>query len=309
LTRGRFRGFSTKSALEGIAKPGSICLSEQAYWQVKGRFEVAVSDLGETQLKNIAEPIHVYSFELGQPAQATRRTGMINARFVRRWPAIAAALALALCGAGAYAWHAGFAPRLMGQFVAADKLATAPRCSIVVLPFENLSGDPDQEYFVDGITDDLTTDLSHISDSFVIARNTAFTYKGRPVDAKAIGRELGVRFLLEGSVRRTGETIEVNAQLVSTETGAHVWADRFESERRDLGKLQFEVVARIAHSLGRNSSRPKAFKQSATDRKTRMLSISRRAARPFWSQTILPSLLGTKRSICSNARSPSTRRI
>jgi hypothetical protein len=92
-----------------------------------------------------------------------------------------------------------------------------------VLPFENLSGDPEQEYFADGITDDLTTDLSHLPDSFVIAHRTALTYKGKPVDAKEIGRELGVRYVLEGSVRRDGETVEVNAQLISTETGAHVW--------------------------------------------------------------------------------------
>ena len=118
-----------------------------------------------------------------------------------------------------------------------------------MLPFENLSGDPEQEYFADGITDDLTTDLSHLPDSFVIARNTAFTYKGKPVDAKEIGRELGVRYVLEGSVRRVGETIAVNAQLISTETGAHVWADRFDGERSKLGELQFEIVARLANSL------------------------------------------------------------
>ncbi len=131
-----------------------------------------------------------------------------------------------------------------------DKLANAPRLSIVVLPFENLSGDKEQDYFADGITDDLTTDLSHLADSFVIARNTAFTYKGKPVDAKQIGRELGVRYLLEGSVRRLGEKVEINAQLISTETGAHVWADRFEGERSKLGELQVEFVSRLANSLG-----------------------------------------------------------
>ena len=131
-----------------------------------------------------------------------------------------------------------------------DKLAHAPRLSIVVLPFENLSGDKEQDYFADGITDDLTTDLSHLPDSFVIARNTAFTYKGKPVDVKQIGRELGVRYVLEGSVRRLGEKVEVNAQLISTETGAHVWADRFDGERSKLGQLQVEFVSRLANSLG-----------------------------------------------------------
>ena len=131
-----------------------------------------------------------------------------------------------------------------------DKLANAPRLSIVVLPFENLSGDKEQDYFADGITDDLTTDLSHLPDSFVIARNTAFTYKGKPVDVKQIGRELGVRYLLEGSVRGLEDKISVNAQLISTETGAHVWADRFDGERSKLGELQVEFVSRLANSLG-----------------------------------------------------------
>src|SRR4029077_13882457 len=124
-----------------------------------------------------------------------------------------------------------------------------PRMSMVVLPFANLSGDPEQEYFADGVTDYLTTDLSHIPDSFVIAHNTALTYKGKPADAKTIGRDLGVRYVLEGSVRRVGETVTVNAQLRSTETGAHIWAYRFEGQMSNLGQLQFDVVARLARSL------------------------------------------------------------
>jgi adenylate cyclase len=178
-----------------------------------------------------------------------------------RWPALAAALALALLAAGALAWRGGYAPRFLAASVD-DKLANAPRLSIVVLPFENLSGDKEQDYFADGITDDLTTDLSHLNGSFVIARNTAFTYKGKPVDAKEIGRELGVRYLLEGSVRRLGEKVEVNAQLISTETGAHVWADRFEGERSKLGELQIDVVARLANSLGVELAKAEALRST-----------------------------------------------
>jgi adenylate cyclase len=253
-------GVNIASRLEGIAKPGAICLSEQAYWQVKGRLEMAVSDLGATQLKNIAEPVHVYSLEVGQPAQAKPVVTVAAATsesaaappqaraWLSKWPALAAALALALLAAGALSWRADYAPHFMTASTD-DKLANAPRLSIVVLPFENLSGDKDQDYFADGITEDLTTDLSHVFD-FVIARNTAFTYKGKPVDAKQIGRELGVKYLLEGSVRRVGETITINAQLISTETGAHVWADRFEGERNKLGELQVEAVSRLANSLG-----------------------------------------------------------
>jgi TolB-like protein/DNA-binding winged helix-turn-helix (wHTH) protein len=154
------------------------------------------------------------------------------------WPVLAAVVVLCLfAAAAAIQW------RPIPQ-------KAAPRLSIVVLPFENMSGDKDQDYFADGITDDLTTDLSHLQDSFVISRGTAFTYKGKPIDAKQIGRDLGVRYLLEGSVRRLGEKVEVNAQLISTETGAHVRADRFEGERSKLGELQLEVVSRLANSLG-----------------------------------------------------------
>jgi len=126
---------------------------------------------------------------------------------------------------------------------------TVPRLSIVVLPFANLSNDPEQEYFADGITDDLTTDLSRISGSFVISRNTAFTYKGKPVDAKQIGRELGVRYVLEGSVRRTGDWMRVNAQLIDAENGAHIWADRIDTDRSRLMETQDEITGRLARTL------------------------------------------------------------
>jgi adenylate cyclase len=243
-------GVNIAARLEGICEPGQVCLSEDAYRQVKSRLELQVADLGPQNLKNIAEPVRAYLLRHGPPAPQKPPQPAAESRGVwARWPALAAALALALLAAGAFAWRAGFAPRFMAASVD-GKLANAPHLSIVVLPFENLSGDREQDYFADGITDDLTTDLSHLPDSFVIARNTAFTYKGKPVDAKAIGKELGVRYLLEGSVRRIGEKVEINAQLISTETGAHVWADRFEGERSKLGELQVDVVARLANSLG-----------------------------------------------------------
>jgi adenylate cyclase len=248
-------GVNIAARLEGIAKPGAICLSEDAYRQVKTRLDLAVSDLGPTPLKNIAEPIRAYSLQVGMPAgaksapqgQPTPTRGPRG--LLRPWPVIAALLLVAALAAGAYAWRSGLASRITGVPVAESNLANAPHLSIVVLPFENLSSDPEQDYFADAITDDLTTDLSHLADSFVIARNTADTYKGKAVDVRAIGRELGVRYALEGSVRRVGETITVNAQLISTETGAHVWADRFDGERARLGQLQVEFVARLARSL------------------------------------------------------------
>ena len=133
--------------------------------------------------------------------------------------------------------------------VASKAPAEAPRLSIVVLPFTNLSNDPAQDYFADGVTDNLTTELSRLHNSFVIARNTAFTFKGKNLDAKAIGKELGVRYVLEGSVQRDANRVRVNAQLIDAESGAHLWADRFEEDVVDLFKLQDEVVARLARTL------------------------------------------------------------
>src|SRR6516165_10608859 len=178
-------GVNIAARLEGITKPGSICLSEDAYRQVKSRLDLGVSDLGSTQLKNIAEPIRVYSLEVGVAARAKAAT---------QTPAP----------------------------------PSAPRLSIVVLPFANLGGDPEQEYVVDGVTESLTTDLSRISGSFVVGRHTAFTYKGKHGDLKQIGRELNVRYVLEGSVQRSGNRMRVNMQLIDSESAAHLWAERFD---------------------------------------------------------------------------------
>ena len=200
-------GVNIAARLEGIAKPGAICLSEQAYWQVKGRLDLAVSDLGPTQLKNIAEPIRVYSVDVGQLA------------------------------------HAKPAPAL------APEKSAPPRLSIVVLPFANIGGDPQQEHFVDGVTESLTTDLSRIRGAVVIGRNTAFTYKGKAIDLKQIGRELNVRYVLEGSVQRGGNRMRVNVQLIDAETGNHLWAERFDKPMADLFDMQDEIVARLAGTL------------------------------------------------------------
>jgi adenylate cyclase len=254
-------GVNIAARLEGVAAPGAICLSEDAYRQVKSRLDLRVSDLGATQLKNIAEPIRVYSLEVGQSAQAKPasaappgdRAAPAGSKRRAGFAPLAAGIAALLVLAAASGWRLlgwpASAPQTPAHASDTDKPTTAPPLSIVVLPFENLSGDSEQQYFADSITDDLTTDLSHLPDSFVIARNTAFTYKGKSVDVKQIGRELGVRYVLEGSVRPIGDKITVNAQLISTETGAHVWADRFDGERSRLGELQVEFVARLARSL------------------------------------------------------------
>jgi TolB-like protein/class 3 adenylate cyclase/Tfp pilus assembly protein PilF len=198
-------GVNIAARLEGIATPGAICLSEDAYRQVKGRFDLAVIDLGPAQLKNIVEPIRVYSLDVDRREKSAPGP-------------------------------------------AAEKSAP-PRLSIVVLPFANIGGDPEQEHFVDGVTESLTTDLSRIQSAVVIARNTAFTYKGKPVDAKTVGRELNVRYVLHGSVQRGGNRMRVNVQLIDAETVNHLWAERFDKPFADLFDMQDEIVSRLAGAL------------------------------------------------------------
>jgi len=234
-------GVNIAARLEGICEPGAICLSEDAYRQVKGRLDLAVADLGPTRLKNIAEPIGVYSLKVGKHAEAASVKPVPTTPSGRPVSAmLAAGIVALLVVIAAAAWY----------FLAERSTpADAAHLSIVVLPFANLSGDPTQDYFADGVTENLTTDLSRIRNSFVIARNTAFTYKGKNVDAKEIGKELGVRYVLEGSVQRDQGRVRVNAQLIDAESGAHLWAERFEEDVADLFKLQDQVVARIANSL------------------------------------------------------------
>jgi adenylate cyclase len=246
-------GVNIAARLEGACEPGAICLSEDAYRQVKGRLDLAVSDLGPTQLKNIAEPIRVYSLRVGVPAQAKSAkpaepvTPMPPKKRSSLLPLFAGIVALLVLIGGATWW---FLNANRPVAAASKAPAEAAHLSIVVLPFTNLSSDPAQDYFADGVTENLTTDLSRIRGSFVIARNTAFTYKGKSIDAKEIGKELGVRYVLEGSVQRDQNRVRVNAQLIDTASGAHLWADRFEEDASDLFKLQDQVVARLANSLG-----------------------------------------------------------
>ena len=239
-------GVNIAARLEGIARPGSICLSDDAYRQVKSRVDLAVSDMGLTQLKNIAEPVRVYLLEVGKPAQAKPVEPMKPLMRKTRptlAPIIAGVVVLtAIAALGAWYLRAG-------QKLTVVENAPA-HLSIVVLPFRNLSGDPSQDYFADGITENLTTDLSRIRNSFVIGHNTAFTFKGKNIDTKEISKELGVRYVLEGSVQRDQNRVRVNAQLIDGETGAHLWADRFEESITDLFKLQDQVVARLANTLG-----------------------------------------------------------
>jgi TolB-like protein len=158
-------------------------------------------------------------------------------------------IAIASLAVGGYAWHAGFAPRLLGLSGVDGSLNTAPHLSIVVLPFKNLSSDPSQDKLADSLTDTLTSDLSQIRNSYVIAANTAFTFKNKSADAKEIGKQLGVRYLLEGSIDRGGERTRLNAQLIDAETGVHLWANRFDENAVDAFELQDRLLGRLAAAL------------------------------------------------------------
>src|SRR5207302_2590289 len=178
--------------------PGGICVANVVRDQIGDRLDVAFEDLGEQNLKNIARPMRIY--RVGPPASGPR---------------------------------AGETPALQ---TAALPLPDKP--SIAVLPFQNMSGDPEQEYFADGMVEEIITALSRIRWLFVIARNSTFTYKGQAVDVKQVGRELGVRYVLEGSVRKGGGRVRITAQLIDAETGAHLWADRFDGSLEDVFDLQ-----------------------------------------------------------------------
>jgi adenylate cyclase len=195
-------GVNIAARLEGIAEPGGISISDDAFRQVRGKVEAEFADIGEQSLKNIARPLRVYSV---RPASASE-------------PRAAPAAGLPL----------------------------PDKPSIAVLPFANMSGDPEQEYFADGMVEEIITALSRIRWLFVIARNSSFTYKGQAVDVKQVGRELGVRYVLEGSVRKAAGRVRITAQLIEAETGSHLWADRFDGSLEDVFELQDRVAISIA---------------------------------------------------------------
>ena len=205
-------GVNIAARLEGVAEPGGICVSAIVHDQVRDRLDCVFEDLGEQSLKNIVRPVRMY--RIGPEIGASRPLSGVDA-----------------------AGTAAVQP-------AALPLPDKP--SIAVLPFQNMSGDPEQEYFVDGMVEEIITALSRIRWLFVIARNSTFTYKGRPIEVKEIGRELGVRYILEGSVRKGGSRVRITAQLIDAETGAHLWADRFDGLIEDVFELQDKIALSVA---------------------------------------------------------------
>jgi adenylate cyclase len=192
-------GVNIAARLEALAEPGAICVSAAAHGQIGNKLPLAFDDLGDQQVKNMAQPIRVYRVQAATPVP---------------------------------------------QYVAALPLPDKP--SIAVLPFQNMSGDPEQEYFTDGMVEDIITALSRIRWLFVIARNSSFVYKDRPVDVKQVGREFGVRYVLEGSVRKAGNRVRITAQLIDAITGTHLWADRYDRDLSDIFAVQDEITASVA---------------------------------------------------------------
>jgi TolB-like protein/class 3 adenylate cyclase/Tfp pilus assembly protein PilF len=248
-------GVNIAARLQELAEPGGICVSATVREQIRDRLSYPLDDLGEQIVKNITRPVRVYA--LGPEAVADLPPSEVPIAVPRRRSRVgiagaAAAAVILVVGAGLWwLWPEATPPPTPAASVASStaRSLVAPPLSIVVLPFTNLGSDPGQQYFADGITEDLTTDLSRIANMLVISRDSAFTYKDKPVNARRIGRELGVRYVLEGSVQRSLNEVRINVQLIDAENDSHLWADRFDRDIGDLFALQNEITARIATAL------------------------------------------------------------
>jgi TolB-like protein/class 3 adenylate cyclase/Tfp pilus assembly protein PilF len=218
-------GVNIAARLEALAEPGGICLSAAAHEQVRDRLDIAFDDLGEQQVKNIARPVRVFRVTLTHPA--------------------------AIAPGSTLSRIAGEGGELQRREAGEGKpaLALPDKPSLAVLPFQNMSGDSEQEYFADGMVEEITTAIARLPWLFVIARNSAFTYKGKAVDVKQVARELGVRYVLEGSVRKAGNRVRITGQLVDATTGAHIWADRFDGTVDDIFGLQDQVASNVAGAI------------------------------------------------------------
>ena len=247
-------GVNIAARLEGLAEPGGISIARAVFDQVKKQLDLEYEDLGEHQVKNIAEPVQVYRV-LTEPETSGKITRE-RKRAPQSWKRMAlAAVVIVLIGVvGAVSWLRPWEPTIEPASVERIAFPLPDKPSIAVLPFTNLSGDSAQEYFADGMTEDLITDLSKLSDLFVIARNTMFTYKGKVVKVHQVAEDLGVRYVLEGSVRRSGDQIRVNAQLIDAMTGGHIWAERYDGIATDIFAVQDAFLRKIVGALALNLS-------------------------------------------------------
>ncbi len=239
-------GVNIASRLQGLAEPDTICISQAVYKEIEKKLPLdTVVSLGRPKLKNIAERFKIYTL-LSEPPKGVRQTWQVQRLKLKQWrrplQVLTALLMLGLVSAGAIVLKDRY-------FSSSPRLPFPDKPSIVVLPFANMSGDSEQEYFSDGITEDLTSDLSRISSLFVIARNSAFTYKGKAAKVQDISKELGVRYVLEGSVRKTGDQVRITAQLIDGPTGGHIWSERYDRPLKDIFALQDEIRQQIVVAL------------------------------------------------------------
>jgi len=244
-------GVNIAARLEGLAKPGEICISRTAYDHVKNKLKLGYKYLGEHSVKNIAEPVRVYRV-LTEPEAAGKVIG--EKRFlgrVSRRAAISAIMALVIVAAGLIGWNIYLQQSKKVEPASLDKMLfpLPDNPSIAVLPFDNMSADPEQEYFSDGITEEIITALAKVPDIFVIARNSTFAYKGKPVKIKQVSEELGVRYVLEGGVRKAGDRIRITAQLIDAVKGHHLWAERYDGTMGDVFDLQDKITQKIIAAL------------------------------------------------------------
>jgi TolB-like protein/Flp pilus assembly protein TadD len=243
-------GVNVAARLEGLAKPGGICIRRRVQTELKGKLDLDFEDLGEVEVKNIEDPIRAFSIILNEKAEALAAAPVAKTPPAGKRRLLVPALAvLALVLVAGIAWWQPWAPEFEPVDPAAMVHPLPDKPSIAVLPFNNMSDDASQEYFADGMTEDLITDLSKISGLFVIARNSSFTYKGQAVQVRQVAEELGVRYVLEGSVRRAGDQVRINAQLIDATTGGHIWAERFDGTLGDVFDLQDRVTKRIVDAL------------------------------------------------------------
>jgi adenylate cyclase len=242
-------GVNIAARLEGLADGGGVCLSGTAYDQVEGKLPFGYDFLGEQPVKNIARPVRVYRVRLEPRPSIEPRAKSRGDRRVLTRVVVVAVLAVLIGGGGWAGWRWLRAPE-------SAALALPDRPSVAVLPFVNLSKDPSQEYFSDGVTEDLITGLSKVSGLFVIARNSVFTYKGKPAKIREVGRDLGVRYVLEGGIQRSGTRVRITAQLVDASTGYHIWAERYDREVNDLFALQDEVTQQIVRAMAAKLTEP-----------------------------------------------------
>jgi len=244
-------GINVAARLESLADPGGICISGKVHEEIGHKLALSYDNLGAQRVKNIADPVRVFRVLLEPGAAKTTKPQNVQRKYVRRGAFSLAGLAI-IAAAILLVQHVSLkTPRTSASIPPAQSpaLALPDQPSIAVLPFANLSGDPQQEYFSDGITDDLITDLSRLPGLFVIARTSSFTYKDKPAKLQEVGRELGVRYVLEGSARKTADRVRINVQLVDASTGDQIWTQRYDRQLHDIFALQDEIVQSLAATL------------------------------------------------------------